>query len=55
MCPGKEYARLEILVFLHNIVTKFKLKKVNPQENIELYFLPVAKEGLPLHLIAHKI
>ncbi|XP_017221337.1 beta-amyrin 6-beta-monooxygenase-like [Daucus carota subsp. sativus] len=54
MCPGKEYARLEILVFLHNIVTKFKLEKVNPQEKIELYFLPVPKEGLPLRLTRHK-
>ncbi|GJY83121.1 beta-amyrin 28-oxidase-like protein [Tanacetum coccineum] len=24
MCPGKEYARLEILVFMHHLVMKFK-------------------------------
>lgn len=55
MCPGKEYARLEILVFLHNIVTKFKLEKVNPREKIVQYFLSVPMEGLPVRLIPHKI
>ncbi|KAG6389015.1 hypothetical protein SASPL_150452 [Salvia splendens] len=28
MCPGKEYARLEILVFMHHLVTKFKWEKI---------------------------
>ena len=55
MCPGRECPRLEILVFLHNIVTKFKLEKVNPQEKIELYFLPVPTEGLPVRLTRHKM
>ncbi|XP_059460208.1 beta-amyrin 6-beta-monooxygenase-like [Corylus avellana] len=32
LCPGKEYARVEILTFMHNVVTKFKLEKVNPNE-----------------------
>ena len=55
MCPGREYARLEILVFLHNIVTKFKLEKVNPQEKIEFYFLAVPMEGLPVRVTRHKM
>ncbi|WOH08683.1 hypothetical protein DCAR_0728128 [Daucus carota subsp. sativus] len=53
MCPGKEYARLEILVFLHNIVTKFKLEKTNPQEKIVFHSFPVPMEGLPLRIIPH--
>ncbi|KAK1371851.1 Beta-amyrin 28-oxidase [Heracleum sosnowskyi] len=55
MCPGKEYARLEILVFLHNIVTKFKLEKSKPQEKIVFHSFPVPMEGLPLRIIPHKI
>ncbi|KAL8110900.1 beta-amyrin 6-beta-monooxygenase-like [Apium graveolens] len=55
MCPGKEYARLEILVFLHNIVTKFKFEKVNPREKIVQYFLLVPMEGLPVRLIPHEM
>ncbi|KAB1207554.1 Beta-amyrin 28-oxidase [Morella rubra] len=34
MCLGKEYARLKILIFLHNFVTKFRWEKVFPEEKI---------------------
>ncbi|KAK9266514.1 hypothetical protein L1049_028610 [Liquidambar formosana] len=27
MCPGREYARVETLVYMHNLVTKFKWEK----------------------------
>ncbi|XP_074335327.1 beta-amyrin 6-beta-monooxygenase-like [Apium graveolens] len=54
MCPGKEYGRLQILVFLHNIVTKFKLEIVNPREKIVFRSFPVPSEGLPLRIIRHK-
>ncbi|KAL9239320.1 hypothetical protein vseg_013655 [Gypsophila vaccaria] len=54
MCAGKEYARIEILVFVHNVVTRFKLKKVNPNEQIIYKPEPVHVEGLPLRLRPHK-
>ncbi|KAL8110885.1 beta-amyrin 6-beta-monooxygenase-like [Apium graveolens] len=53
MCPGKEYARLEILVFIYNIVTRYKLERVNPDEKIIFHVIPVPKEGLPLRIIPH--
>lgn len=34
MCPRMEYACLEIFTFMHNVVTKFKLEKANPDEKI---------------------
>ncbi|KAM7519167.1 hypothetical protein LguiB_018129 [Lonicera macranthoides] len=40
MCPGKEYARLEILVFMYNMVTKFKLQKSIPDEKIVFHQSP---------------
>ncbi|KAK0576944.1 hypothetical protein LWI29_025636 [Acer saccharum] len=50
MCPGKEYARLEILVFIHNVVTKFKFQKVLPNEKIEYIPSPIPVKGLPISL-----
>lgn len=46
MCPGKEYARLEILTFMHNVVTKFKLEKVDPYEKITYSPSPTPANGL---------
>ncbi|KAI3428996.1 Peptidyl-prolyl cis-trans isomerase (PPIase) [Psidium guajava] len=50
MCPGKEYARLEILVFIHNLVTKFKLEKAIPDEKIIYNPSPVPANGLLIRL-----
>ncbi|KAI6706679.1 hypothetical protein NL676_009641 [Syzygium grande] len=50
MCPGKEYARLEILIFIHNLVTKFKLEKVIPDEKFIYNPSPVPANGLLIRL-----
>lgn len=50
MCPGKEFARLEILVFMHNVITKFKWEKVIPNEKIIYSPLPVPVNGLLIRL-----
>jgi cytochrome P450 family 26 subfamily A len=53
MCPGKEYARMEILVFVHNLVRRFKWEKIIPQENIIVDPLPIPAKGLPIRLFPH--
>lgn len=50
MCTGKEYARFELLVFMHNVVTRFKLEKTIPNEKIILLASPVPVYGLPVYL-----
>lgn len=50
MCPGKEYARLKILVFMHNVVTRFRWKKAIPNEKITYNPSPIPVKGLPIHL-----
>ncbi|KAF8028228.1 hypothetical protein BT93_E0973 [Corymbia citriodora subsp. variegata] len=53
MCPGKEYARLELLIFMHNLVTKFKLEKVIPDEKFIYNPSPVPVKGLRIRLLPH--
>ena len=53
MCAGKEYARLEILVFMHNVVTKFKWEKIIPEEKVLHISFPMPVNGLPILLQPH--
>ena len=53
MCPGKEYARLEILVFMHNVVKRFNWEKLLPDEKIIVNPMPTPAKGLPVRLIPH--
>ncbi|KAI3747337.1 hypothetical protein L6452_09791 [Arctium lappa] len=55
VCPGRTYARLEILVFMHHLVRKFKWEKVIPDEQIIYKPTPVPAKGLPIRLYPHKI
>ncbi|XP_021761995.1 beta-amyrin 28-oxidase-like [Chenopodium quinoa] len=53
MCPGKEYARLEILVFMYHIVKRFKWEKVLPSEKVIVNPMPIPEHGLPVRLFPH--
>ncbi|XXG52391.1 hypothetical protein AAC387_Pa03g0743 [Persea americana] len=54
MCPGKEFARLQILVFLHNVVKRFRWEMLSLTETIVVKPTPVPSEGLPLRLQPHQ-
>lgn len=53
MCPGKEYARLEILVFMHNLVKSYKWEMILVDEKIIVDPTPIPAKGLPIRLIPH--
>ncbi|RZC70809.1 hypothetical protein C5167_033980 [Papaver somniferum] len=50
MCPGKEYARLEILVFMYHVVRRYKWEKILPDEKIVVDPMPAPAKGLPIRL-----
>ncbi|KZV26814.1 hypothetical protein F511_06661 [Dorcoceras hygrometricum] len=53
MCPGKEYARMEILVFMHHLVKRFRWDKIIPNEKIVINPIPIPTKGLPIRLYPH--
>ncbi|KAK6119199.1 hypothetical protein DH2020_047047 [Rehmannia glutinosa] len=54
MCLGKEFARLEILTFLHNIIRRFRWNLLIPGEKIKCDPIPTPEKGLPIRLHPHK-
>ena len=54
ICPGRNYAKLVTLVFTHNLVTRFRLEKVIPNEMMLFGSSPAPAHGLPLRLHPHK-
>ncbi|KAH6776681.1 hypothetical protein C2S52_014242 [Perilla frutescens var. hirtella] len=54
MCPGKDYGKVAILVFMHNVVTRFRLEKVIPNEKILFHARPTPAHGLPVRLHPHQ-
>ncbi|XP_059447086.1 abscisic acid 8'-hydroxylase 4 [Corylus avellana] len=46
-CPGNELAKLEMLILIHHLVTKFRWEVVGSQSGIQYCPFPVPKHGLP--------
>ncbi|KAK3028289.1 hypothetical protein RJ639_037466 [Escallonia herrerae] len=46
-CPGNELAKLEILVMIHHLVSKFRWEVVGSQSGIQYGPFPVPLHGLP--------
>ncbi|KAL8139690.1 hypothetical protein V2J09_005711 [Rumex salicifolius] len=53
LCPGMNYAQQEILVFLHNVVKKFKWQVQIGDEKITGIPFPKPSQGLPIILHPH--
>ncbi|XP_022952759.1 abscisic acid 8'-hydroxylase 4-like [Cucurbita moschata] len=50
-CPGNELAKLEILILLHHLVTKFRWEVVGPQSGVQYGPFPVPIHGLPARFV----
>ncbi|PON82070.1 Cytochrome P450 [Trema orientale] len=46
-CPGNELAKLEMLILIHHLVTKFRWEVVGSQSGIQYGPFPVPQNGLP--------
>ncbi|KAM7493417.1 hypothetical protein LguiB_028026 [Lonicera macranthoides] len=54
MCPGSEFARVEVLVFMHRLITKFRWEKLISNEKIVYDPFPLPANGLPIRLFPHQ-
>ncbi|KAF9623309.1 hypothetical protein IFM89_000798 [Coptis chinensis] len=55
MCPGIDYDWLVMLVFIHNLVTKFRWEEALPKEKTIFVPLAMPEKGLPIRLQAHSV
>ncbi|RWW31718.1 hypothetical protein BHE74_00011114 [Ensete ventricosum] len=49
-CPGNELAKLEMLILIHHLVTKYRWETLGHQGEIEYCPFHVPKHGLPARL-----
>lgn len=50
ICPGIDYARLQILTFMHHVVKRFRLEVVEPNFKVLGGLNPIPIEGLHVRL-----
>ncbi|OVA01972.1 Cytochrome P450 [Macleaya cordata] len=55
VCPAQEFARLQILTFMHHLVRRYKWERLHPSDE-KLIFKPLAlpAKGLPIRLHHHE-
>lgn len=49
-CPGNELAKMEMLVFIHHVVTKYRFHVVKPDNGVEYRPFLIPKQGLTARL-----
>ncbi|KAG5589217.1 hypothetical protein H5410_039731 [Solanum commersonii] len=49
-CPGNELAKLEILILVHHLTTKYRWSMVGPQNGIQYGPFALPQNGLPIKL-----
>lgn len=54
MCPGLEFARVEMLIFMHNLVKRFEFVKFVAEEKIMFNPMPIPENGVPIRLLPHR-
>lgn len=50
MCPGYEFARIEVLTMLHYLITRFQWKLCLEENTVSRDPMPVFNQGLPIHI-----
>lgn len=50
-CPGNELAKLEMLILIHHLVTKFRWEVAGSQSGIQYGPFPVPQNGLPARFV----
>ncbi|KAI3853526.1 hypothetical protein MKX03_017257 [Papaver bracteatum] len=51
MCPGREYARVQMLIFMHHVVRRYEWEKLIPgDEKLRVSPFPMPAKGLPIQL-----
>ncbi|KAJ4836331.1 hypothetical protein Tsubulata_007290, partial [Turnera subulata] len=49
-CPGNEIAKLEMLILIHHLVTKYRWEVVGSTQGIQYAPFPVPQQGLPARI-----
>ncbi|XP_026378519.1 beta-amyrin 28-monooxygenase-like [Papaver somniferum] len=56
MCPGREYARVQMLMFQHHVVRRYEWEKLIPgDEKLKVCPFPLPAKGQPIRLLPRKI
>ncbi|KAG6550009.1 hypothetical protein Mapa_008521 [Marchantia paleacea] len=50
LCPGKQFARMNMMTFLHHLVQNIKWTTTIPAEKIFYDFLPSYQDGMPIKI-----